>query len=133
MKRHKTGQRGNEVLTDPIPTKFFSNDLDWVDLICMRSGLGRAEVIRRSVRVLAAAVKGNPGWNWVAETSKPLPALTEAERAEMNPQPAGIKLPGLDATVKIPNAGTVEFDRANAKAKAAAEAARRKSPRRIRS
>lgn len=127
--RTKRGARGKAILSDPVPTKFFENDLQWADLVCKRSGLGRAEVIRRSVRLLAAAVKANPTWNWVKETAEELPPLSPAELAELNgTKSEGVMLPGLDKKVHAPTASST-FDAANAKAKAESEAARRRTRR----
>lgn len=122
-------------MSDPIPTKFFNNDLAWLDLTVARSGLGRADVIRRSVRLLAAAVKANPNWNWVKETSQQLPALTEEEKAEIEPG-TKISLPGMAQPMEGMPRGAGNppaFDKANARAKAEADAARRRRPRRARS
>lgn len=134
MMRTKRGARGKIILSDAIPTKHFKNDLDWLDLLCRRTGLGRAEGTRRAVRILAAAVKANPDWNWVKETADELPPLSPAELAELNREEGstGIVLPGLTKRVQV-GAGGEGFDDANAKAKAAAEAARKRNPRRSRS
>lgn len=133
--RTKRGQRGTIILSDPVPTKFFKNDLDWLDLVVRRSGLGRAEVIRRSVRLLAAAVKANPTWNWVKETADELPPLSTEERAEIGDKakPEGFTLPGLAGRVHVPAVNKASFEDTNAVAKAKADAARKNHPRRARS
>lgn len=94
-------------MTDPIPTKLHENDAAWLDLICRRSGLKRAEVIRRAVRVLALEVQERPKWNWVQETAKEMPVLTEEQKAEIGEAPAK------------------DFNEANARARAASAEGRR--------
>lgn len=135
MMRTKRGQRGKLILSDPVPTKFFRNDLDWLDLVARRSGLGRAEVVRRSVRLLAAAVEANPKWNWVKETADELPPLTEQQRADLGgaAQSDGVNLPGLDGRVHVQAGAGKKFDEANTRAKADSEADRKRRPRRTRS
>lgn len=99
-------------MTDPIPTKLDDNDGAWLTLLCKRTGLKKSEVIRRSVRVLAQAAAERPKWNWVSETSQPMPPLTAEQQAEMGDQ------------------GPKDFDDANARAKEKAEADRQRHPRR---
>lgn len=114
--RTKIGARGTEINTDAVPTKYPPNDLDWVDLLKKRTGLSRSEIIRRSVRLLATEAAKNPKWNWVEQTARP-----------MDPLPAELKKElGEDDTAAA-------FEEANARARAASDADRKRSPRRARS
>lgn len=85
----------------------------WIDVLCKRTGLKRAEAIRRSVRYLASEASKNPNWNWVAATADQMPPLPASLRAELD-----------DAA---------DFAEANTKAKLKADADRRVRPRRTRS
>jgi hypothetical protein len=118
----RMGWKGAPVMSDPIPQKFHANDLDWLDLTAKRSGLNRAEVIRRSVRLLVASAKSNPDWNWVRETSQELPPLGPMERAELGLPGGSGALPGLGAN----------FNALNDRARQESEAERR-TPRKKRS
>jgi hypothetical protein len=84
--RTRIGRAGTEIWTASVPTKYPANDLDWVDLLKTRTGLSRAEIIRRSVRYLAAQAAKNPKWNWIEETAKPLDPLPPELKAEITPQ-----------------------------------------------
>lgn len=94
--------------TDPIPTKLDETDADWLDLLCRRTGLKRSEAIRRAVRLLATEASARPKWNWVQETANPMPPLDSKD---------------------VP----ADFAEANARAKAQADDARQRHPRRSRS
>jgi hypothetical protein len=102
-------------VTDPIPTKLHENDAAWLDLICSRTGMKRAEVIRRAIRVLAQEVQQRPKWNWVQETAKEMPPLDSQQKLELGNEPPA------------------NFDEANARAKAKAAEDRQRHPRRSRS
>lgn len=91
--------------TDPIPTKLDPTDFAWLELLCTRSELKRAQVIRRSLRLLAKEVAARPDWNWQHDTAKPLPPLTPEQQRE------------LDGVAEPANA----FEETNARARAAAE------------
>lgn len=95
-----------------FPTRLLQNDGEHVDLLCKRTGLTRSEVIRRAARALSIEVAKRPDWNWVQETARELPPLTEAERAELSDGP----MEGFDAV--------------NARALASSEAGRRPKSRR---
>jgi hypothetical protein len=137
----KTGRRGGELMSDAVPVKYPHTDLDWIDLAAARSGISRAEILRRSVRVFIMAVKYNPEWNWVRETAEELPPLSAEEYAEIEQvraarsrksggvAPRGFSLPGLKAPVKMP---TGAFDEASKRAKEESDADRRRDLRRPR-
>lgn len=141
----RVGRKGFENFSDPVPTRYPMTDLDWIDLVVKRTGLGRADVIRRANRVLAAAVKSNPQWNWIAETADPLPELEPKEKEELEQWRAmqredrklppyfhgtPITLPGMAKPTVLTSAHggreSPNFDKINAQAKAAAAGRRRK-------
>lgn len=137
-------------MTDPIATKLDDTDGDWLLLICKRSGLKRSVVIRRAIRVLAEEAVKNPAWNWVAETSQPLPPLppelaaelrgdggseTERQREQLLALAEQRKKEAREATAAAAALGAPpkDFADANRRARDSSEAGRRSGPRKTRS
>ncbi len=85
--RTRIGKKGTEIWTASVPTKYVPADLDWVDLLSVRTGLSRAEIIRRSVRLLAGEAAKNPKWNWVEQTARPMAPLPPELKAEIGYPP----------------------------------------------
>jgi len=68
------------IKSDPIPTRFEKDEKLYIKLLSGKKGVSGSEVIRRGIRLLAAAVKARgEKWDWIEETARPLPPIPSKE------------------------------------------------------